>query len=67
MKILLISNMYPSSEQPVFGIFVKNFEEGIVRNGGLVCKSVISGKGKSKLEKIFKYINFFFSVYKKLL
>jgi glycosyltransferase involved in cell wall biosynthesis len=59
--------MYPSKEQPVFGVFVKNFENGILENNGTVYKSVISGKGKSKIEKVFKYINFFFSVYKNLL
>jgi L-malate glycosyltransferase len=27
MKILLISNMYPSKESPFFGIFVRNFKK----------------------------------------
>ncbi len=67
IKILLISNMYPTKEQPVFGVFVKNFEDGVLENGGIIYKSVISGKGKTKLQKIFKYLGFFFSVYKNLL
>lgn len=54
MKILLISNMYPSKEHPVFGIFVKNFESGIVENGGVVYRSVIEGRSKNAIEKIFK-------------
>lgn len=66
MKVLLISNMYPSSKYPVFGIFVKNFEQGIIDNGGQVIKSVIKGRGQGVLHKSIKYFLFFISVYKKI-
>jgi len=67
MKILLISNMYPSISSPGYGVFVQNFENGIVECGGILNKVVIRGKGKNKLEKIFKYIIFFYDTYKALL
>lgn len=64
MKILLISNMYPSHGHPYYGIFVKNFENGIIGKGGTVYKAVIEGRGKNKLEKIMKYLKFFYDVVK---
>lgn len=67
MKLLLISNMYPSVSHPGYGVFVQNFEKGIVECGGVVHKAVIRGKGKNKLEKIYKYINFFYDTYVSLL
>lgn len=67
MRLLLISNMYPSESHPGYGVFVQNFEKGIIECGGTVHKAVIRGKGKNKIEKIFKYVKFFFDVYKTLL
>lgn len=64
MKILLISNMYPSASHPFYGIFVQNFENGIIANGGTVYKAVIEGRGKNKLEKVLKYFKFFYDVAK---
>lgn len=59
-RVLLISNMYPSSENPVYGIFVKNIEEQLRENGfDFSNKAVISGRGKNKFSKIVKYIIFF--------
>jgi len=59
-NILLISNMYPSKEDYTYGIFVKNFEEQIIKNEFTIAhKCVISGRGKNTYEKIQKYINFF--------
>jgi glycosyltransferase involved in cell wall biosynthesis len=66
MKLLLISNMYPSNEDDYYGIFVKNFEKELIKNNVKVKKIVIKGKGKSKLEKLKKYIKFFTDSYKKI-
>lgn len=63
MKILLISNMYPSSESPFYGIFVKNFENQL-KDDFNISKVVLKGRGKSKLEKIKKYFIFFKNVIK---
>jgi len=63
MKMLLISNMYPSTEQPSYGVFVKNFEEQMLSEGFKIDKVVIHGKGLTKVQKIFKYIVFFFNIY----
>ena len=59
-KILLISNMYPSLEHPIYGIFVKNFIEQVNDDEITISgKAVIYGRGKNILEKILKYIKFF--------
>lgn len=64
MKLLLISNMYPSKVQPTYGIFVKNFEEGILENGGTIRRAVIKGRGDSFVSKAIKYVKFFWDVIK---
>lgn len=63
MKILLISNMYPSSSDSSYGTFVRNFEIDMLKRGEEVRKAVIKGKGKSTLHKLKKYFCFFFDVY----
>lgn len=57
--ILLISNMYPSDQNPAYGIFIKNFEEQMYHEDFVSKKCVISGRGKNIFEKIKKYIGFF--------
>lgn len=64
MKILLISNMYPSTDYPYYGTFVKNFEVQLLNNGFQFEKAVIKGKSHNKKEKITKYFNFFKNVIK---
>lgn len=56
--------MYPSHEHPFYGIFIKNFENGIITNGGTVYRAVIEGRGKNQFEKIMKYLKFFYDVIK---
>lgn len=67
MKILLISNMYPSNKDIFYGIFVKNFENSLLDDGVLVDRVSIDGRGKNKVEKIYKYVVFFKNSYLKLL
>lgn len=58
-KMLLISNMYPSDKNPVYGIFVKNFEQQMQKEGFEINRCTIAGRGKNILEKIKKYVTFF--------
>ena len=59
MKILLISNMYPSKEFPFFGIFVKNFKNQLELKDVTFSLAVIEGRGSYKVKKIQKYFKFF--------
>ncbi|CAA6826917.1 MAG: Glycosyltransferase involved in cell wall bisynthesis [uncultured Sulfurovum sp.] len=66
MKIFLISNMYPSIDNPSYGVFVKNFEDRMNsdQNVQISHKVVIDRQGKNKVEKIWKYLKFYFSIIK---
>ena len=68
-RILVISNLYPSKEDPTFGTFVKNFTDDIsdYMPNVIVEKCVIRGRSKSNLGKIYKYIIFYFVSLCKLL
>lgn len=63
MKILLISNMYPSNSHPSLGVFVKNIEDILLLNHHEVDKIVIDRKYSSKLSKILSYLLFYFRVF----
>lgn len=58
MRILLVSNMYPSPENPGYGVFVKNFAESLEVQGASLDYAVIRGRGKSRIDKLFKYFVF---------
>jgi len=64
LRVYVISNMYPSKTDAYFGVFVKNFCEGIEKDGSIsiVCKSLIRGQGKSYYDKLCKYLIFYFSI-----
>ena len=65
MKIFLISNMHPSSTDPLFGVFVKNFKTELEKQGAVFSKlSLIKGKSNSILKKLFNYIKHYFSCIK---
>jgi len=59
--------MYPSASHPSYGVFIKNFEESFILNGFTVHKAIIEGRSRSKFYKLFKYIRFFFDVYRNLI
>ncbi len=61
MKILLVSNMYPSEDDATFGTFVKIFNDGLIRQRPdyHVRRVVISGKPKNSVQKLFKYLKFY--------
>ncbi len=59
MKILLISNMYPSELDPSFGTFVQNFNNQM-KIEGLNCQlAVIKGREGGVKAKLKKYYRFF--------
>lgn len=64
VKIFLVSNMYPSAENPSYGIFVKNSED-ILQKGNFIIssKAVIKGRGKNIIEKFKKYIVFYWEIF----
>lgn len=69
MKILLISNMYPSAKDKTYGTFVKMFKEGIMRNADdLIFDScLIRGRSNNLMTKVYKYFIFYFSIIYKVL
>lgn len=63
MRIFLISNMFPSNKDPLFGVFVKNFKEELEKQGVIFIKSVlIRGKSYSKFKKLGSYLNHYWHI-----
>lgn len=61
MKILLISNMYPSKDFPSYGVFVKNTEQILLDNGVSVDKAVMT-KRTGKLGKLVGYASHYLKI-----
>lgn len=61
MTILVISNMYPSEKDPVYGTFVKCFVNDLVSRNqpSEVSISVIRGRDGNFFRKLYKYIKFY--------
>ena len=66
MKILVISNMYPSKKYPFYGTFVKNFCMQLGEMGINYELSVMT-KGKNKWSKMINYILFYSKTFIKVL
>lgn len=63
MKLFLVSNMYPSDKFPNFGIFVKNFEESFIENGGVIAEKVVIKSIYSNIfEKFISYIIYYLKI-----
>jgi glycosyltransferase involved in cell wall biosynthesis len=61
MKIKLLSNMYPSREDQLFGVFVKKTVEVLEGLGAnFTSKTVIKGKRNSRSKKTFTYTAYYF-------
>ena len=60
MKILLISNMYPSDTHKFYGVFVKNFELKMEKDGVKIDKAVIRGVSMKQIRKNIKIHSFFY-------
>ena len=56
--VLILSNMYPSAQDPTYGVFVRNIHMALSEHGVNVRKIAIEGKPKSLLKKVMAYINF---------
>ena len=69
MKILLISNMYPSAKDTTYGTFVKMFKEGIERNTNDIIFDCcfIRGRSNCLIVKAYKYFIFYFTIIYKVL
>lgn len=61
MKILLISNMYPSKKDKTYGTFVKCFQDGLLQYNKTIKFQLVVIKGRSNLllVKLFKYFVFY--------
>jgi len=59
-KIVVFSNMYPSTLHPTYGLFVKN-QVGLLQSAGLDVDVVaIQNPGKGKIQALKKYMTWFF-------
>ena len=55
VRILLLSNMYPSTKAPSYGIFVKNIYSQLEEANIDIAKCVIKGQRKSRVGKLLAY------------
>ncbi len=63
MKIFLISNMYPSAKDPLFGVFVKNFKDELEKNSVVFQPiSLIQGLTRNPIKKVFNYGIHYFNI-----
>lgn len=61
MRIKLISNMYPSEKDSLFGVFVKKTVNALKGCGAdFTQKIVIRGKRNNKIKKIFTYLSYYY-------
>lgn len=69
MRILVVSNMYPSDHDKVYGVFVKGFVDGLksLGKGDEIELSVIRGRRFSIPGKIWAYLKFYFDLTYRLL
>lgn len=62
-KLFLVSNMYPSKNNPSFGIFVKNFELSYTNLGGQVSPKVVIDKIFSNpFARLLSYIKHYLNI-----
>lgn len=68
MRVLVISNLFPSSKDPYFGTFVKNFVDDLSRRKSVDTLDLCVVKGRSYFlyTKILKYIYFYLQILYKL-
>lgn len=58
MKLLVVSNMYPSKTAPSYGVFVKNFCKQL-EELGISYDLAVMRKENSKIKKLFAYASFY--------
>lgn len=59
MKLLLVSNMYPSKKHPHYGVFVKNTAQVLRRLPGVRVDTAVLTKHDGKLGKLLGYFGFY--------
>lgn len=64
MKIALISNMYPSVKDPVFGIFVKNIEELLLKNNIKIIQKAVRQNSSNVFSKLASYFVLYINILK---
>ena len=64
MKILLVANMYPSSEFPSYGVFVQNTGKILLNEGFQVDRAVLKKK-TTKVSKLFGYALYYSKILSK--
>jgi glycosyltransferase involved in cell wall biosynthesis len=64
MKILLVANMYPSSEFPSYGVFVQNTEKILLNEGFQVDRAVLKKK-TTKVSKLIGYAMYYSKILSK--
>lgn len=62
MKILLISNMYPSSNAPTYGTFVEKTFQTLYEQQDIVVKKIVLYKEEKKFLKILKYLKYYIKI-----
>jgi len=63
MNIFLVSNMYPSKADPGSAVFVKNFEQAMIKQGVIfTAKAVMKGLSYVKLFQFLRYVNLYIKI-----
>lgn len=67
MRLLMVSNMYPSKSYPYYGTFVKNFEKQLIIKGIKIEKSVMKKNNGGNIKKIVNYVIFYIHTFVKVI
>lgn len=59
MKVLLVSNMYPSRKYPHYGVFVENTQKVLAQMPDMRVDKVVLTKCDGKLQKLLGYLKFY--------
>ncbi|MDY0142794.1 MAG: glycosyltransferase family 4 protein [Bacteroidales bacterium] len=64
VRLFLISNMYPSKEQPYVGTFIQNIEESLCPSKiKVVQKALIKGYKNNKAYRLFQYVSLIINIF----
>lgn len=50
MRILLVSQMYPGTSEPDYGVFVRSLEQALIARGHTVERAVLTSRGGGKVK-----------------
>ncbi len=62
MKLLLVSNMYPTKQYPHYGVFVENAENILRQMPGITITKAVMGKCDGKAAKLVSYLRFYLQI-----